>query len=143
VIATYVGDGVGDLKKAYDIYTALKGLFAPDPTTAQLITDAVAALQTFIVDNSLPWYEQQVSDTMIAYAKAAQTQSAADWLAFDEKAYSTKVLILGAIGTQYGLRYAHALAAMYFQIMPPTACRSSQRRTVESAALCYRLVVRR
>jgi choice-of-anchor A domain-containing protein len=118
VIATYVGDGVGDLKKAYDIYTALKGLFAPDPTTAQLITDAVAALQTFIVDNSLPWYEQQVSDTMIAYAKAAQTQSAADWLAFDEKAYSTKVLILGAIGTQYGLRYAHALAAMYFQIMP-------------------------
>jgi choice-of-anchor A domain-containing protein len=117
-IGASVLTAVADLKKGYDVFTLIESVFDPQPTTAQLIQEAVASLEAFIVDDKLPDYYSEARATLLAYLTAVQKPTAANWQAFDTAAYLNVHHIWDAVSTSQGARYGHALAGLYFQIMP-------------------------
>lgn len=112
----YVATAFGKAKAAYDAYKFIDQFLEPEPTTAELLAQAVLTLGNLIIDNQSTLLFADALRAINDFHDAAAVPSEEAWRRFDRDARD--ILNRLELTIPQDNRYANKLGAIYVALLP-------------------------
>ncbi len=107
------------VKGLYDAYKAGQGFLQPEPTTAQLIADAVAQIQTLTIDSNSATAWAHANTALSDYKDAVSGGPGnALYQQVDSEAHASLTELEGYLTIGNDVRYAHILGPVFASLLP-------------------------